>query len=215
DEHAVIENRRRLQDSFALPGPPHWLRQTHSADVADLAVAVDDAKVCADGAWTSEPGKVLAVLTADCLPVVISDTQGTELAVVHAGWRGLAAGILHNALARFSADLQLHAWLGPAIGPQAFEVGAEVRQAFIERNPAHAASFRSRATAGLQQPSEVKYWADLYALATTELQQTRTVLVSGGDYCTLTQAESFHSHRRDGARSGRMATIAWMDAVHT
>ncbi|NND92121.1 MAG: hypothetical protein HKN42_14775, partial [Granulosicoccus sp.] len=88
DEHAVIENRRRLQDSFALPGPPHWLHQTHSADVADLAVAVDDTKVCADGAWTNEPGKVLAVLTADCLPVVISDTQGTELAVVHAGWRG-------------------------------------------------------------------------------------------------------------------------------
>jgi copper oxidase (laccase) domain-containing protein len=137
--------------------------------------------------------------------VVISDGQGTQLAVVHAGWRGLAAGILENALAEFDPGVQLHAWLGPAIGPDAFEVGEDVLQAFRERNQAHVSCFK---------PGKVgKYWADLYALAGIELQQSRPVTVTGGDYCTLSQSHWFHSHRRDGVRSGRMATVAWTNAV--
>ncbi len=211
DEQAVRENRRRLQESFALPEPPHWLKQTHSTDVVVIDTQDAEAAACADGSWTTSTDSVLAVLTADCLPVVISDIRGTELAVIHAGWRGLAAGILENALARFGSQSELHAWLGPAIGPDAFEVGAEVRQAFIERNPLHEKCFKAvNKPATSDQPGTEKYWADLYALARNELQQCRSVTVTGGDYCTVTQAEWFHSHRRDGLRSGRMATVAWI-----
>ncbi len=211
DEQAVRENRRRLQESFALPEPPHWLKQTHSSDVVEIDTQGVEADGCADGAWTASADTVLTVLTADCLPVVISDTNGTELAVIHAGWRGLAAGILENALARFGAQSELHAWLGPAIGPDAFEVGAEVRQAFIERNPLHEKCFKAgNWSAASSQPGGEKYWADLYALARNELQQCRPVAITGGDYCTVSQAEWFHSHRRDGLRSGRMATVAWI-----
>ncbi len=212
DEQAVRENRRRLQESFALPEPPHWLKQTHSTDVVAIDTQGAEAAECGDGSWTASSDTVLAVLTADCLPVVISDSRGCELAVIHAGWRGLAAGILENALARFGSQSELHAWLGPAIGPDAFEVGAEVRQAFIERNPLHARCFKAvnNLAASGQQGNEKKYWADLYSLARTELQQCRSVSVTGGDYCTVTQAAWFHSHRRDGLRSGRLATVAWI-----
>ncbi len=220
EREAVQENRRRVQQSFALPAEPCWLNQTHSNDIvavgeggcrecADADPSTGKAP-CADGAWTDQTNTVLAVLTADCLPVVISDTAGRQLAVVHAGWRGLAAGILENALAKFSADVQLHAWLGPAIGPDAFEVGEEVRQAFVERRGEHAAAFLP----GQPDPaaaSGVKFWADIYALARAELQACRSVNVTGGDYCTVSQPHWFHSHRRDGLRSGRLVTVAWMD----
>ena len=211
DEQAVRENRRRLQDCCAMPEPPHWLKQTHSTDVIAIDTQGAESEGCADGAWTASTDTVLAVLTADCLPVVISDTKGTELAVVHAGWRGLVAGILENALARFGTQSELHAWLGPAIGPDTFEVGAEVRQAFIERNPLHEHCFRAaNESAAACQPDGQKYWADLYGLARIELHECRPVTVTGADYCTVTQAEWFHSHRRDGLRSGRMATVAWI-----
>lgn len=217
ERSAVVENRRRLEDSFALPSSPCWLNQTHSAKLVKLPLAGDSGSTAmgvdghqpsaapstADGAWTDQQDVVLAVLTADCLPVVIANTEGTRLAVVHAGWRGLAAGILENALAAFDSRTELHAWMGPAIGAQAFEVGEDVRSAFIERNREHSASFVSRTAKG-------KYWADIYALARTELQARRRVTVAGGDYCTLSQANWFHSHRRDGSRSGRMATVAWI-----
>lgn len=215
EESAVRENRRRLQGSFALPEPPHWLNQTHSTNVVAIDAQGVEAGTCADGAWTDSVDTVLAVLTADCLPVVISDARGSELAVIHAGWRGLAAGILDNALARFGSQTELHAWLGPAIGPDAFEVGAEVRQAFMERNPRHEKCFKAgRKSAASVQPGQEKYWADLYALARAELQQSRSVTVTGGDYCTVTHADWFHSHRRDGLRSGRMATVAWIGEPH-
>ena len=219
---AVQENRRRVQESFALPATPRWLQQTHSADMvsigvegAALAEAGSDQSdtVCADGSWTDQTDTVLAVLTADCLPVVISDVHGRQLAVVHAGWRGLAAGILENALAKFDPGVELHAWLGPAIGPDAFEVGEEVRQAFVDRKPEHASSFLPGIPGSAHTPSSgAKFWADIYALARTELQESRSVIVSGGDYCTVSQPQWFHSHRRDGVSSGRMATMAWIDA---
>ena len=200
DAQAVQENRRRLRDSFVLPGTPFWLNQTHSTNVVTAGESVD-----ADGSWTQEQDHVLAVLTADCLPVVISNLAGTQIAVVHAGWRGLANGILENALTAFNASDPLHAWLGPAIGSEAFEVGEEVRAAFTERNALHASAFKPRKTEG-------KFLADLYALARNELQQARTVCVTGGEYCTFQQSSLFHSHRRDGLLSGRMATVAWIGA---
>lgn len=233
DAAAVQENRRRLEASFVLPGSPHWLKQTHGIDVVSVAAApaggnsvikVDEAgkhrgntansrdqgavqppgPIEADGAYTDQADTVIAVLTADCLPVVISNDDGSAVAVVHAGWRGLAAGILENALAKFSTGESLHAWLGPAIGAKAFEVGEDVVQAFTQRQPASEAAFKPAASVG-------KYRADLYSLARAELQQSASVLVTGGEYCTFTQADLFHSHRRDGVASGRMATVAWVD----
>lgn len=226
DAEKVIENRRLIQESLALPSSPEWLHQTHSAvihTIKPIASAITDSvsdvrgsarsggsdhlAANADGVWTDQPNKVLAVLTADCLPVVISDVQGTAVAVVHAGWRGLAAGILENALTLFDEQLSLHAWLGPAIGPEAFEVGEDVRQAFTDRNSSHDRAFKQGALPG-------KYWCDLYSLAREEMLQVRAVAVSGGDHCTHRQSEWFHSHRRDGVRSGRMATMVWTSSGH-
>jgi len=200
----VVENRRRVADSFALPDSPCWLNQTHSADVVELIHPSEShPPTSADGAWTASPNIVLSVLTADCLPVVISNVEGTQLAVVHAGWRGLASGILANALSAFSDSAELHAWLGPAIGPTMFEVGEDVLAAFADRDPNHKTAFKPGKDEG-------KYLADLYALARAELNSQRPVSVSGGNYCTYTQGNLFHSYRRDGKASGRMATIAWI-----
>lgn len=206
DANDVRENRARLVARLGLPSAPFWLAQVHGTRVVRVDAAGPERDGEADGAWTDVAGRVVAVLTADCLPVVVTDAAGTRVAVAHAGWRGLAGGVLDAALAPFSAGAELHVWLGPAIGPRAFEVGADVREAFIERDPAHEAAFVPRDTPG-------KYSADLYALARRELERGRptgAVHVSGGDRCTVTEAERFHSHRRDGARSGRMATLAWL-----
>lgn len=163
----------------------------------------------ADGATTARPERVLAVLTADCLPLVLSDAAATRITVVHAGWRGLAGGIVRRAIETFPEEAALHAWLGPAIGPDAFEVGEEVRAVFLERDARHEGAFRPGAAAG-------KQLADLYRLARGEIAAVRragTVTVTGGDHCTLGEASRFFSHRRDGARTGRMATLAWIGSV--
>jgi YfiH family protein len=226
DKAAVIANRQVLAEQLDLPGEPVWLNQVHgsrvvrisrtsgagdtvhtpaeSPDTQDTAHTPAESPLTADGAWTNTPGIVLAVLTADCLPVVIADEAGTAVAVVHAGWRGLANGVLQAALAHFPADASLHAWLGPAIGPQAFEVGEEVRQAFMAVDHANEPAFTVLANSG-------KYLADIYALARRDLNRRRTVSVTGGEYCTVSDPARFHSHRRDGVRSGRMATLAWLD----
>lgn len=207
DYEHVRENRRRLEASFALPSTPAWLNQTHSANVVPIQDDADQGEpMNADGAWTTRQGCVLAVLTADCLPVVLCDEKAEQVAVVHAGWRGLAAGILENAVATFPADVHVHAWLGPAIGPDAFQVGADVRVEFMDRFSGHEAAFLPDEVAG-------KYKANLYALARTELLNARSVTVSGGEYCTFSQSNWFHSHRRDGVRSGRMATVAWINTA--
>lgn len=221
DPAAVWQNRNHLTAAAALPAEPCWLNQTHGTRIVRLsaeAAGLGAADGCSgmssgDGAWTNQPGCVLSVLTADCLPVVIARTDGRELAVVHAGWRGLAAGILENALAAFDSTAELHAWLGPAIGPDAFEVGEEVRQAFVDRHAENTDCFRPGR--GVDTPSpdgRARYWADIYALARGALQRCRAITVTGGEYCTVSQPQWFHSHRRDGADSGRMVTLAWIDA---
>ncbi len=199
---AVVENRKRLVERCALPAEPVWLNQTHSADILQVSTTHPDDRPDADGSFTCLPDTVLAVLSADCLPVVISDRQGTQLAVVHAGWRGLAAGILSRAIAAFKKDSALFAWMGPAIGPEKFEVGQEVFDVFTQRNSVNARHFKQGETQG-------KYWANLYELARMELSEAGCE-VFGGDYCTHTQEDLFHSHRRDGTASGRIATVAWM-----
>ena len=221
----VRENRRRLLEHLSLPSSPTWLTQVHGTRVVGIGVGggasagaergeragTDDGgengPIEADGAWTDRAAVVLGVLTADCLPVVVTDAAGGRVAVAHAGWRGLAGGVLASALMPFPRGLELHAWLGPAIGPRAFEVGAEVREAFVRRDIAHEEAFSPSGAAGT-------FLADLYALARGELRRDRedgAVRITGGQHCTVAEAACFHSYRRDGQRSGRMATVAWLE----
>ncbi|MFY2765313.1 peptidoglycan editing factor PgeF [Arenimonas sp. MALMAid1274] len=196
-------NRELLADWLALPSPPHWLRQVHGTRVLRVdAAPVGDDEPEADALVTGRPGVVLAILTADCLPVVLADRDGREVAAAHAGWRGLAAGMLEATVASMhSAPAQLRAWLGPAAGPRGYEVGAEVRDAFLTHDAGAGAAF---------VPTRPGHWhADLYALARQRLADVGVTQVYGGDRCTLTEPDCFHSHRRDG-RSGRMATLAWI-----
>ena len=201
DPNAVARNRARLAETLALAEEPDWLVQVHGCGVVSAA-APGRAKE-ADASWVDRPGPVCAVLTADCMPVVLTNRAGDRVAVAHAGWRGLAGGVLEAAVAALDTPGEdVLAWLGPAIGPDVFEVGAEVRDAFLGWGQAAAAAFR---------PSPAGRWlADLYELARLRLQAINVGAVSGGEYCTYNQSELFYSYRRDGARTGRMATLAWL-----
>lgn len=197
---AVAENRRRLIALAGLPAAPRWLQQVHGIDVATLGARADT-PLKADAVYTCQAGRVCAVMTADCLPVLFCDREGREVAAAHAGWRGLCAGILEKTLAVFRADVgSIMAWLGPAIGPGAFEVGPEVRAAFVAQDPGSASAFR---------PCGEKYFADIYQLARLRLQAAGIGRIYGGDCCTVTQAASYFSYRRDGV-TGRMATLVWL-----
>ena len=203
DPAALAENRRRLERF--LPAPPVPLAQVHGAAVAILDRATT-ASPTADAAVTRERGVVCAVLTADCMPVVITDRGGTAVGIAHAGWRGLAAGVLEatiDALARLGADRSdLLAWLGPAIGPAAFEVGTDVHVAFCDEDPGAAAFFVAGRRPG-------KWYADLYALARRRLAGTGIASIHGGGECTYTDIDRFFSYRRE-RDSGRMATAVWL-----
>jgi len=199
----IAHNRAELIERFALPSPPCWLNQVHGTDVYRFDAPETNVPE-ADAAVTSAPGVVLVVLTADCLPVVFASRDGSEIAAAHAGWRGLAAGILERTLDTMHTPAQsVIAWLGPAAGPQAYEVGGEVLAAFTARDPCAAAAF---------VPTRPGHWrADLYALAR---QRLLAAGVGAGQIfsdrlCTLSDPQRFYSHRRD-ARTGRMATLVWM-----
>jgi len=202
----VRDNRTLLRAAAGLPAEPLWLEQVHGIVVAVHADAAVDAGAPpprADAAVAFVPGRVCVVMTADCLPVVFADRAGTRVGVAHAGWRGLVGGVLEATVSALQAPpAELVAWLGPAIGPQAFEVGSEVRDAFVARDAANAASF-TRNAAG-------RYQADLYQLARQALARSGVVAVTGGGHCTHGEPEKFFSFRRDGGRTGRMATLAWL-----
>lgn len=204
DTCALAENRRRL--AGFLPASPVWLDQVHGTTVATLTpeTAALPAPI-ADAAVTCELNVVCAILTADCLPVLFADREGSVVGAAHAGWRGLAAGVLEATIAALS-DLgarreNLMAWLGPAIGPARFEVGADVRAAFCADDHGAATFFAPHAPA--------KWHADLYGLARRRLSRSGVTRVSGGGYCTFTDEERFFSHRRDRG-SGRMAAAVWL-----
>ena len=199
DPAAVAENRSRLVRAAGLPAEPRWLSQVHGCRVVDADAAAAGCE--ADAASTDRPGVVCAVLTADCLPVLFCDAAGTRVAAAHAGWRGLAGGVLEAAVAGFGGG-EVLAWLGPAIGPDAFEVGPEVRAAFVDRDRAAEAAFRPG--------REGRYWADLYTLARQRLAAAGVTTVSGGGLCTYHDAERFYSYRRDG-QTGRMASLVWLE----
>lgn len=205
DDPALAQrNRERLAGWLALPSDPHWLRQVHGTRVQrfDAAPSAGDDEPEADAAVTSLPGVVLAILTADCLPVVFAARDGSEVAAAHAGWRGLAAGMLEATVAAMrTPPPEVIAWLGPAAGPQAYEIGADVRDAFIERDPGAATAFTD---------TRPGHWrVDLYALARRRLAAAGVHAVYGGGLCTISDPMRFFSHRRDG-RSGRLATLAWI-----
>ncbi len=197
-EIAVLRNRELVREYLALPSEPQWLRQQHGVDVRTPGSGID----CADACVETRPGQVCAVMTADCLPLLLCNRDGTRVAAVHAGWRGLLAGVVERAAAAFDDPPgKLLVWLGPAIGPLHFEVGAEVRDAFVDREPANDICFR---------PNRQGHWlADLYGLARHRLCQLGIEAISGGQYCTFSDAERFFSYRRDGV-SGRMATLIWL-----
>lgn len=201
DPAAVAENRRRLVAGLALPETPAWIHQVHGRRVVELPG--DEVGPDADACWTRQRGVVCAVQAADCLPVLFCDDAGSVVAAAHAGWRGLAGGVLEATVAALPVPASsLMAWLGPAIGPEAFEVGAEVREAFVAEDPAAAAAFRAAAGAG-------KHHADLFVLARQRLARAGVQRVSGGGISTHADPARFYSFRRDGV-CGRMAALVWM-----
>jgi YfiH family protein len=196
----VRENRRRLGEALGLPSEPLWLEQVHGCDV--VAHRGQAGVPRADAAVATSSGRVCAVMTADCLPVVLADREGTRVAVAHAGWRGLAGGVVEATVAALGGDpAALVAWLGPAIGQAAFEVGPEVRLAFVRRSAAAEGCFERNERGRLQ--------ADLCGLARLALASAGVGSVHGGGWCTAADRGRFFSFRRDGV-TGRMATLAWL-----
>jgi len=204
DPLAVAENRRIL--ARQLPGSPHWLNQVHGRQLVHL----DDwaPGVAADAAWTDRPGQVLAILTADCLPVLLARTDGTLAAAVHAGWRGLAAGILERVVAELPcAAEQLCAWIGPGISAPAYAVDELVRSAMTALDPRLASAFQPDHSGG--------YRADLKAIASQRLRRAGVGHVVDAKLCTFSDPVRFFSHRRDGGRTGRQATLIWLTGARS
>ena len=202
DHQTVVANRLQLQQDLQLPKSPVWLQQSHSTRVVALPLAelpLEGTVVAADGSYTQQVGQSCVVMTADCLPVLFCDKNGTQVAAAHAGWRGLAAGILENTIAKFETPNDLLVWLGPAIGPQAFEVGQDVFDAFQDPQ-----SFELISTTTSYQPP--KYLANIYQLARTRLNALGVNNVYGGSYCTFSNPRCFYSHRRN-SQSGRQAAL--------
>lgn len=196
----VEENRRRLCQQALLPEMPLWLEQVHGTHVVTLNTEKNN-EIQGDALYTSTVKKVCAIMTADCLPVLFTTVDGTEVGAAHGGWRGLCHGVLQNTLAQFKAPKdQIMAWLGPAIGPTAFEVGAEVRLVFIEKNIAFESAFI---------PHNGKYLANIYMLARIILQENGITQIYGGDFCTVTDPSRFFSYRRERV-TGRMASLIWI-----
>jgi purine-nucleoside/S-methyl-5'-thioadenosine phosphorylase / adenosine deaminase len=199
DPAAVARNRARLVGALSLPSEPRWLRQVHGTRVV---TDPEHDEPEADAAVTRSPGVVLAIQTADCLPVLFCAADGSEIAAAHAGWRGLAAGVLERTVEAMQASRgNIMAWLGPAIAAQSYEVGDEVRKAFLAHDPAAASAFIA---------TRPGHWlCDLYQLARQRLRAAGVTRIHGGGFDTFTDSR-LHSYRRGGAQSGRMASLIWI-----
>jgi YfiH family protein len=199
DPAAVAENRARLQQ--LLPQAPRWLAQVHGSTVVDADQLTDVPP--ADASVARLPGTVCAIMVADCLPILLTDTAGSCVGAAHAGWRGLAGGVITNTIARMpAAPADLMAWIGPGIGPTAFEVGDDVLEAFCAAVPERRSAFRPH------KPG--KWLCDLPALARDALRRAGVTRIYGGDLCTHTDAQRFYSYRRDGV-TGRMTALIWRE----
>lgn len=198
----VFENRTKLADTCDLPADAFgWLKQVHGTEVVSLPAAESVPE--ADASFTRVAGRACTILTADCLPVILCDHDGEVVAAAHAGWRSLCGGLLEKLVAGMKIPGgRLMAWLGPAIGPEAFEVGPEVKAAFIAQSPQAEAAFNA------QGAREGHYMADIYLLARQRLEKLEITSIYGGDFCTVADSQHFYSYRRDG-QTGRMATVVW------
>jgi YfiH family protein len=200
DAPLAVERNRILLNTL-LPNEPVWLEQVHGTRVADADMA--DCLPQADACIARHRDAVCVVMTADCLPLLLCDRQGSVVGAVHAGWKGLAAGVIETTVHRMKVNpANLMAWLGPAIGQQAFEVGSEVRALFVDADPKASAAFMTG------HPG--KWFTDIYALARLRLNAMGITQIYGGDYCTYHEREKFFSYRRDGA-TGRMGTFIWLE----
>ena len=202
DAAAVVANRAALVEMLELPEEPRWLRQVHGIDVHDADALLADVDPEADAAVTHQPGRVLAILTADCMPVFVCADDGTAVGIAHAGWRGLAGGVIEATIAQLGvAPASLVAWLGPAIGAQSYEVGDEVRAAFVDGDPGDADAFA---------PTQPGHWTcDLYALARARLVRAGVTRIAGGGFDTFSD-DRFYSYRRD-RETGRFASLVWIE----
>lgn len=206
DPVAVETNRKKLIDQLDLQKSPQWLEQVHGNKVVE---AQADGRVrTADACFTQEKGLACVVMTADCLPVLLCDKQGKQVAAVHCGWRSLAQSILEKTLNNFAQPSEVLAYLGPAISKQQFEVGVDVLEAFFQssKSALHTDHIAAAFTPG-KRP--LHFYADIYALARAELQALGVKQIFGGDYCTFEQQDKFYSYRRDGV-TGRMASLIWL-----
>lgn len=201
EPEAVRENRSRLLSLANLPQHPLWLEQVHGTKVLHLNGNAFENRQ-ADAVYTNQAGQVCAIMTADCLPVLFCSKDGKEVAAAHAGWRGLCDGILENTVAQFTKPTnEIMAWFGPAIGPKKFEVGAEVRQAFINQSSDLDLGFIAQGD---------KFLADIYLLARIKLQAIGISSIYGGSFCTVSDEYRFFSYRRAGI-TGRMASLIWIN----
>jgi len=198
---SVLENRLILSNYYNLPSDPVWINQTHSSICIDASV--NKKEVEADASYTIDPGIVCAILTADCLPVFISNKDGSKVGIAHAGWKGLASGVIENLIESFhcnGSDLVVH--LGPAISLNSFEVGKEIKDLYLSKNESFNRSFVFH---------NDKFYLDLYDAARVILESFNITLISGGNRCTFRESDKFFSYRRDGSNSGRMAHLIWFN----
>jgi len=199
DLHAVQENRLRLQQQLQLPQPPQWLNQIHTTEIIKAPERVIQAAPDADAIWSDSANRVCAVLTADCLPLLYCSTDGRYIAAAHAGWRGLAAGIVERTLETLPVKAeQVMVWLGAAIGAEAFQVGTEVLEVFVQQHAEDEAAFKVAGD---------RWLMDIYQLAKNRLRRAGVQQIYGGEHCTFSD-ERFFSYRREN-QTGRMATLIW------
>jgi YfiH family protein len=201
DAEHVWQNRQLIRETLGLPAEPDWLNQVHGVKAVSAQKNRTEQAVTADASYTDQAGVVCAILTADCLPILLTDKQGKTIAAIHAGWRGLLAGVIDKTLEQLPQRSYM-AWLGPAIGPDCFEVGIEAAEAFVQHDSQFQAAFC--------QITNNKFLADIYHLARLCLAQRGIEQVYGGGRCTVCEPEYFFSYRRDG-RTGRMATLIWRE----
>ena len=212
---SVKQNWQSVSEQLNLPSTPQLLNQVHGIEIVEVGGCKEISNEiipAADGCYTKSSHNVCAVMTADCLPILLCNTAGTEVAAVHAGWRGLAAGVVSNAVKQFfSPSTDLMAYLGPAISQQNFEVGPEVRQAFLSSSSHEHVQYKINACFTLSDSEgEADRWmADIYGLARIALYQVGVSQIYGGDFCSYADTEQFYSYRRDG-QTGRMASLIWI-----
>ena len=206
----VLADRLNLRYDFQLPCEPAWLNQTHSDKVVHIQKPIQGAESVianCDASYTTLPGQACVVLTADCLPLLLCDKAGKQVAAIHAGWKGLANGIIAKTLSYFTEPEAVLVWLGPAIGPEAFEVGQEVVDIFLALDKENKQAIQKiNAQANAQNN---KYCMNLYQLAKIQLSKLNVFDYYGGEYCTYTQSDLFYSYRREQGNSGRMASMIW------